>query len=56
MLTETTPWQAGAIWLVDEIKDPFVIEFTYRAGGGSGADGLVFMFYKDTEYVPAAVC
>jgi len=54
VLTETTPWQAGVIWLVDEIKDPFVIEFTYRAGGGSGADGLVFMFYKDTEYVPAA--
>lgn len=38
--------QTGAIWLDQEIFDPFTATFSYRAVGGAGADCLVFMFYK----------
>lgn len=35
-----------------EITTPFTVEFRYWAGGGTGADGLTFMFYEDKNYEP----
>jgi parallel beta-helix repeat protein len=54
VLTEPVeqPDDTGIIWSKDEIAQPFVVEFRYRAGGGTGADGFVFMFYKDRDYEP----
>ena len=52
VLTRNQHWQAGALWLRDGIKVPFTAEFRYRAGGGSGGDGFVFMFYKKKDYWP----
>lgn len=53
VLTRNKNWQAGVIWLKRGIKKPFVAEFRFKAGGGSGGDGLVFMFYKRKDYWPA---
>ena len=52
VLTEPKNWQVGVIWLKEEISAPFTAKFRYKAGGGTGADGLVFIFYKDTNYNP----
>ncbi|MGQ9677260.1 MAG: alpha/beta fold hydrolase [Chloroflexota bacterium] len=52
LLTPAEPNQVGVLWLNAAITQPFTAEFRYRAGGGSGADGLVFMFYKDRAYKP----
>lgn len=52
VLTRNQHWQAGIIWLREGIKVPFTAEFRYRAGGGSGGDGFVFMFYKKRGYWP----
>jgi len=53
VLTENINGQVGVMWLNRRITSPFTIEFTYRAGGGSGGDGLTFMFYKQTNYEPS---
>ena len=52
VLTEPKDGQVGVIWLKEEIRGPFTMKFRYKAGGGTGADGLVFIFYKDTNYTP----
>jgi hypothetical protein len=52
VLTELSSGQVGTLWLKDQVEQPFSAEFRYRAGGGSGSDGFVFMFYKDNNYVP----
>ena len=52
VLTPDKTWQVGNIWLNQDITSPFSIEFRYKAGGGTGADGLTFMFYKDKNYKP----
>gem|GEM_PF-2854063 len=52
VLTENRDYQAGVIWLNHDIFSPFTVEFKYKAGGGTGADGLVFMFYKQKNYDP----
>ena len=52
VLTEPKNDQVGVIWLKEEIRAPFTAKFRYKAGGGTGADGLVFIFYKDTNYTP----
>jgi parallel beta-helix repeat protein len=52
VLTENRDYQAGVIWLNHDIFSPFTIEFKYKAGGGTGADGLVFIFYKQKNYDP----
>ncbi len=52
VLTEPRDWQVGVIWLKEEIRGPFTVKFRYKAGGGTGADGIVFIFYKDTNYTP----
>ena len=52
VLTSNSDHQAGVIWLKQDIRAPCVVEFRYGAGGGSGADGLVFMFYKNRNYEP----
>lgn len=51
-LTNPNSDQAGVIWLKEPVKGPFVAEFSYNVGGGTGGDGLVFMFYKDRNYLP----
>jgi len=52
VLTKPKDWQVGVIWLKEEIRGSFTMKFRYKAGGGTGADGLVFIFYKDTNYTP----
>lgn len=39
-------YSKGVLWLRQEITTPFTVEFSYFAGGGTGGDGLTFMFYK----------
>lgn len=55
VLTEAVHSQVGVgvIWFKPGMSSNFTVEFKYKAGGGSGADGIVFMFYKDGNYVPA---
>ncbi|MEM2679144.1 MAG: hypothetical protein QXU01_01825 [Candidatus Hadarchaeales archaeon] len=53
VLTRNKHWQAGIIWLREGIKMPFIVEFKFKIGGGSGGDGLVLMFYKRKDYWPA---
>jgi DNA-binding PadR family transcriptional regulator len=53
VLTRNKHWQAGIVWLREGVKSPFIAEFRFKAGGGSGGDGLVFMFYKRKDYWPA---
>jgi hypothetical protein len=50
VLTQNKNGQVGGIWLKDIINGPFKASFNYKAGGGAGADGLVFMFYKNYRY------
>jgi len=52
VLTENRNYQAGVIWLNQDIFSPFIVEFKYKSGGGTGGDGLVFMFYKQKDYSP----
>lgn len=49
ILTEAEIWKKGAAWYTKEIDGPFKAEFKYKAGGGTGADGFVFMFNKDNS-------
>lgn len=56
-LTRSEPGcRYGLIWLNMSIREPFTVEFKYRIGGGGGAfgggDGMVFAFYKKTNYTP----
>jgi hypothetical protein len=53
ILTKNEDNQAGVVWFNQDIYSPFNIEFKFRFGGGSGADGMVFMFYKKKDYDPA---
>jgi hypothetical protein len=53
VLTKNINGQVGVIWFNRRITSPFTIDFKYRAGGGSGAEGLTFMFYKQTSYEPS---
>lgn len=54
VLTQNNNAQVGVLWLRDrEIRDrKFTVEFSYLAGGGTGADGIVLMFYKNKNYSP----
>lgn len=52
VLTQNVDYQVGVIWLTMPVDFPFKVEFYYKAGGGTGADGFVVMFYKDTNYTP----
>ncbi|MCL4435631.1 MAG: hypothetical protein M1503_01005 [Thaumarchaeota archaeon] len=52
VLTEPGSERVGVIWLKRNVTSPFIAEFRYRVGGGTGADGFVFMFYKDSNYEP----
>lgn len=52
VLTKPGGERVGVIWLKMNVTSPFTAEFRYRVGGGSGADGFVFMFYKYWDYEP----
>ncbi len=52
VLTKPGGERVGIIWLKMNVTSPFTAEFRYRVGGGSGADGFVFMFYKYGDYEP----
>ncbi len=52
VLTENSDWTWGQIWLKEPRYTPFVVRFRYRAGGGTGGDGLVFLFHKSMDYSP----
>lgn len=54
VLTSNNSGQAGNIWFNKDILSSFIVEFRYKAGGGSGADGLTFMFYKNKNYNPGS--
>ena len=55
-LTENVDWQTGWMWYDTKIKSSFVADFDFQIGGGNGADGMTFAFYKDTAppYDPSA--
>ncbi len=52
VLTEPGSELVGVMWLKNNVSIPITVEFSYIIGGGSGADGMVFMFYKDWDYDP----
>lgn len=52
VLTNATGWTYGQLWLDVGRTAPFKATFRYWIGGGSGADGIVFMFHKQTGYAP----
>jgi hypothetical protein len=57
VLTPAEPHLAGAIWFKWEFTSPFTVNFKYLAGGGSGADGLVMMFYHEKPpYLWSGAC
>lgn len=55
-LTRAAQWKAIAMFANFELTSShWEAQFRYREGGGSGADGLVFMFYKNkSPYTPGA--
>jgi PKD repeat protein len=52
VLTENKNRQCGVIWFKQDVFSPFRVRFKFKIGGGTGADGLVFMFYKKKDYIP----
>ena len=47
-LTRETTWRAVAMFANYQLTTTcWEAQFRYKVGGGSGADGFVFMFYKD---------
>lgn len=53
MLTPALPNRLGQVWLAHDLTAPFVARFAFRAASlATPADGLIFMFYKDRDYVP----
>ncbi|HYN44534.1 MAG TPA: hypothetical protein VER35_00905, partial [Candidatus Limnocylindrales bacterium] len=53
VLTKNINYQVGIAWFNHSVKSNFTVDFRYKAGGGSGADGLVLLFYKKNNYNPA---
>jgi len=54
VLTRNVDGKYGQAWLNQEIDSDFMAEFSFWIGGtsDSGADGLIFMFYKSKDYSP----
>ncbi len=52
VLTRPEGSQLGVVWLNEEVGRAFTARFSLNAGWETGADGMVFMFYKDQDYVP----
>lgn len=46
VLTENVNNQGGAAFFNNTFRTHFTANFSYKAGGGSGADGFVVFFYK----------
>ncbi|MCL5068712.1 MAG: Ig-like domain-containing protein, partial [Thaumarchaeota archaeon] len=40
----------GVLWYNSTFTSDFTLSFMYKIGGGSGADGIVAMFYKQNNY------
>lgn len=53
VLTENEAWQSGAMWIDDVVSAPYDASFRYKSGGGSSADGFVFMFNKKGDEIGA---
>jgi hypothetical protein len=53
VLTDPAAHQVGVAWLNTPITSQFVAEFSYKVCNGTGADGMVFIFYKNSSYTPA---
>jgi Concanavalin A-like lectin/glucanases superfamily/Bacterial lectin/PKD domain/Carboxypeptidase regulatory-like domain len=51
VLTEPVGGQVGTLWLKTRFNQSFTVDFRYFMGGGSGADGMTIMFYKDRDYL-----
>jgi len=49
ILTNNKKSTWGHIWLNEPISGPFNLSFRFKAGGGSGADGFVILFYQTKE-------
>lgn len=47
VLTKAVSESWGHLWLKSPIYSPFNVTFRYKAGGGSGADGLVVLVYQE---------
>jgi murein DD-endopeptidase MepM/ murein hydrolase activator NlpD len=57
VLTPNEYQLAGLTWCKSTYTSPFTANFSYLAGGGSGADGLVMMFYHEKPpYVWSGGC
>lgn len=50
VLTQPTDWTSGVVLFKVSFATPFMANFSYKAGGGSGADGFVVFFYKQKYY------
>lgn len=46
VLTEPIDWISGVVFFKISFTGAFTANFSYKAGGGSGADGFVIFFYK----------
>jgi parallel beta-helix repeat protein len=52
VLTEPVNDQGGVALFNNTFTDCFTANFSYRAGGGTGADGFAFFFYKQNYSAP----
>ena len=52
-LTPAVNGQVGRAWYTEPVSYDFRAEFDWRVWSGSGADGLCFLFYKKTTYLPS---
>ena len=52
-MTDLGGSESAVMWFDTQIVSSFNITFDFWAGGGSGADGFCFMFFKQTGYTPS---
>jgi hypothetical protein len=49
LTTNLSTLEVGTIWFNYSFNSSFTASFRYKAGGGSGGDGFVMMFYKQEK-------
>ncbi|OPY58309.1 MAG: Bacterial Ig-like domain (group 2) [Pelotomaculum sp. PtaU1.Bin035] len=47
VLTENVSGQSGQLILNNPVAEPYIAEFRYKAGGGTGADDILFKFCEE---------